>query len=223
MSAYATDQRLEVAFSLLADPHAIRGPEDPAADTFVYALVEEYKHRLLGRIDKSYPHCDDPHLAVRTQRQIETLRHRFALRCLKDVRSSAALVKEIAFADPPLNADDTFHAADLGTGTGVLAVGEAIAGLRSGARTAVLHMVDTERFLLNAAATSVATLDPRIQCRPQVADITEPSLYRDLPLNDIRFWVTETISQGLPPASLRIVCSGLSAGRTMRRSIPSQK
>ena len=193
---------LEECVRQLADTEAMPDARSEKVDKAVMQLVQAYTRCFLHISG----YVDDRRLPGRGLLQAkngaDSARHKFALRCLGDVNSTAALIKELAFTDVPLNTDGSFESADLGAGTGVLSVGAAIAALRKGAERIILNIVDIEEPLLEAAAEALGSAGNAITCVPVSGDITERRPYDDIDVRRVRFWISETISDGTPPMIL---------------------
>lgn len=179
------------------DAHAHRSNET------VLNLVRAYARHfafVCGQV-KKYESVDD---------SLERCRHAFnennrqgmAIRCLQDLNATAALVKELANTDVAVNDDASCHTVDLGAGTGVLSVGAAIAGIRSGAKQVILHVVDCESALLQKTTQALQSIGNHVQIISHDADIIEPDIYQKIDSSYVRFWISETISSGTPPVKI---------------------
>lgn len=114
--------------------------------------------------------------------------------CVNDIPATASLVQELAFTPVPLNEDRTVHFADLGTGSGVLALATAIGAMRSGAKKIVGHCIDSVPQMLDRTRGLLETAAPKAHFSVREGDITDSTLYQSLPVAHIRSWVSETIN-----------------------------
>lgn len=184
--------------ALLADVGRTPGPDAPHVDRAVMQLVQAYTRNFL-LVSGCHRAGESPTQHLQRAKGLgESARSRFAVRCLGDETATSAITKELAFADVPLNEDGSFESADLGCGTAVLSIGAAIAGLRAGAESVILNIVDCEDAMLEIAADTLDTVRNDVKIRPICGDITENPPYDSLDVTRIRQWITETISNGTP-------------------------
>jgi hypothetical protein len=189
---------------LLADRRRMPDARAYKADETVLALVQGFS-RHFADIAKDRHSPADPfwYRMDRVKNSMESKREQCAVACLADTNATAALVKEIAFTDVPLNEDGSFESVDLGAGTGILSVGAAIAGLRAGASRILLHLVDEEKGILDLANRTVGCIGNHVEHEIHADDIIEPFVYTArFDPERVRFWISETISQGTPPMQI---------------------
>lgn len=201
--ALSNPPKVSECVKVLADRRLTQGSDAYRVDETIMHLVRAYTRNFLrvsGCFDPKQP---ESHNLSRAKNAAGTSdRHKFAVKCLGDTIATAALVKELAFSESPLNEDNSFHSADLGSGTGVLSVGAAIAGLRAGASKVILNIVDCEDLTLEMAADTLHSVGNHVQCRPIYGDITELRTYDALDVPRVRMWISETISDGTPPLKI---------------------
>jgi hypothetical protein len=122
----------------------------------------------------------------------------YAVRCLYDIRQTAAIFKEIVFSNA-FEKTKTFFGLDLGSGTGILAVAMVLAARRKGIRE--IRSVGIERsFVAVERATKVAerlglSKEIEFMCEDLLTPGLIEGLVSDRPLS---FWVSETISIAVP-------------------------
>ncbi len=199
----STPPKVSECVRLLADRRRMPDAQAHRADETVLALVKEYS-RHFAVVSGDQRSENDPfwYSLERVKNSTDSKRERCAISCLADTNATAALVKEIAFTDVPLNEDGSFASADLGAGTGVLSVGAAIAALRSGASEILLKIVDIESDLLTRAAETLSCIGNHVECEPHLGDIAQIPVYTRLDSKSVRYWISETISQGTPTVKI---------------------
>ncbi len=121
------------------------------------------------------------------------------LSCLRDFRSSASLVREIAFGSSFVPSERG-TCVDLGIGSGILSLGSIIALFRAGAKNVICHGVDRSPYLTQCSAETLTKI-PGVDVQMIVADLRDASLYSALPRN-AQIWTSETINAETP--ALRI-------------------
>ncbi len=126
----------------------------------------------------------------------------FPVKCLADIRRTAAVFKEVAFNDR-FQTNGRFTGIDWGSGTGILTLAMAIAARRKGVLERLSVGVDLrERAVRNSRRVLKDVLgadEARVICENILrSDILE-QLIKSHPLN---FWVSETISKTTPPIDL---------------------
>ncbi len=130
--------------------------------------------------------------------------HDIALGCLKDTAATAAIMKELIFTHVNLNDDGSYEAADLGSGTGILCLGAAIAGMRAGARSIVVHGVDHNEEHFISAYQTLKRAGNHLEFSMLKENLFHPSAF-DLiegELENIRFWISETINSATPSVTI---------------------
>lgn len=132
----------------------------------------------------------------------------YALRCLYDIRQTAAIFKEIVFNDR-FQAEDRFFGLDLGSGTGILTVAMALAAKRKGIRNIKVIGIERSKIAVGRARKSVAALGFEKEIEFLCADLLKPGLIESLiegsgtstnhltPI-PLSYWVSETISIAIP-------------------------
>lgn len=201
--ALSNPPKVSECVKVLADRRLTSGPDAYRVDETIMHLVRAYTRNFLRVSGCFNPKDPDWYGLSRAKNAAGTSdRHKFAVRCLGDTIATAALVKELAFSDPPINADDSFESADLGSGTGVLSVGAAIAGLRAGAKEVILNIIDCEDLTLEMATDTLHSVGNNVRCRPMFCDITDLRTYDALQIERVRLWMSETISDGTPPLKI---------------------
>jgi hypothetical protein len=124
--------------------------------------------------------------------------------CLSDVRSTAALFKEIAFHQS-YSDRQSFISMDLGSGSGILMIASIVAARRRGIResihigfdTQIKAVRDSRRALLNTVVDG--NTDIIVEC----ADVLRPELWEVYGKTPLSHWVSETISHSTPPMRFR--------------------
>jgi SAM-dependent methyltransferase len=139
----------------------------------------------------------------------------YALRCLADLRQTAAIFKEILFNDR-FQKGRAFFGLDLGSGTGILSIAMALAAKRKGIGN--IHVVGIERSSLavDRAQKAIRTLGLEKEIEFVCNDLIAPSLFQDLgmapkirnspsspkgryfEIRNLSYWVSETISIAVP-------------------------
>lgn len=122
----------------------------------------------------------------------------YAVRCLYDIRQTAAIFKEIVFNDG-FKREKSFFGLDLGSGTGILTVAMALAAKRKG--IAEIRCVGIERsFVAMERATKVTEkLGLSATIEFVCDDLLKPNLIKKfVHENFLLFWVSETISIAVP-------------------------
>ncbi len=183
--------RLSEQIRALANARRFPGPEAYGADRAIMDLVETYQALYAESVGAKRSRTLDhvPHLD----------QHRYvADACLHDSAATAALIKELLFLPVAPNADGSFGAADLGTGTGVLALGATIAGLRAGAERVTVYASDIHPHLLMRASQALSHVGNRVRFEMLRGDIRDPAFLSLIPASDVRLWVSETINGATP-------------------------
>ena len=135
----------------------------------------------------------------------ETSASRLAFRCALHVSSTAALLREIAFGVPfEASENGSFLGLDLGTGTGVLAIGMVAAALRKGVALQNIRVIGVEkdRDLLVCAKNIFDDINKTVSATVltiQEGDITNPKILASVGLSSANMIVSETICSSTIP------------------------
>ena len=135
----------------------------------------------------------------------ETSASRLAFRCALHVSSTAALLREIAFGVPfEASKNGRFLGLDLGTGTGVLAIGMVAAALRKGVALQNIRVIGVEkdRHLLVCAENIFDDINKTVGATVltiQEGDITNPKILASVGLSSANMIVSETICSSTIP------------------------
>ena len=122
----------------------------------------------------------------------------YAVRCLYDLRQTAAIFKEIVFSDR-FEKRESFFGLDLGSGTGILTMAMVLAARRKGIRN--IHCVGIERS--SVAVELAAKVAERLGLAKEIKfvcdDMLKPNLIKKfVQSNPLSYWVSETISIAVP-------------------------
>ncbi len=126
--------------------------------------------------------------------------YEIAIGCLGDTAATAAVMKELIFTTVKLNDDGSYEAADLGMGTGILSLGAAIAGVRAGAASVIVHGVEHDGELCLKADEVLRSAGNDLEFSILKENILRSAAFDliEAELENIRFWVSETINSGTP-------------------------
>jgi hypothetical protein len=167
----------------LSDTEAHPAPSE-AVKRLILGLVQRYAYEDIRSVQPNY-----------SQLPNDTEMREFLPRtCLYDLQSTAALIQELIFTAMPLNEDGSCEFADLGTGTGILALGSTIAAIRAKASHVTGHCIDRVATMLGNTQRFLEQAAPGVSFVVQEADLTKPEIYRSLPVDKIRAWTSETIN-----------------------------
>jgi hypothetical protein len=122
----------------------------------------------------------------------------YAVRCLYDLRQTAAIFKEIVFNDR-FEKREPFFGLDLGSGTGILTIAMVLTAKRKGIEK--IHCVGIERS--SVAVERATKVAERLGLGKEIEfvcdDLLKPSLIKKfIQENQLSFWVSETISIAVP-------------------------
>ena len=135
----------------------------------------------------------------------ETSASKLANNCALDVYSTAALLREIAFGVPfEASENGSFLGLDLGTGTGVLAIGMVAAALRKGVALQNIRVIGVEKDpdLLVCAERIFDDINKTVGATVltiQKDDITNPKILASAGVPSANMIVSETISPSTIP------------------------
>lgn len=129
----------------------------------------------------------------------------FPLQCATDLRSTAAIVKEIIFNKGfQLYPEYGFTSIDLGSGTGILAMASIVAGMRKRARSITTVALDLSEKAITESKRVMEGVIGRLRYKGEVnlviesVDITRRGLMRVFEGMPLSFWISETIDQETP-------------------------
>ncbi len=200
---YTQPPKVSECVRILADRRRTPDAHAHKVDETILALVQSFsRHFAMVAGDQRAEKEPFWHALDRVKNRADSMREKCAISCLADTNATAALVKEIAFTPVPLNEDGSFVSVDLGAGTGVLSVGAAIAGLRSDAAEIILKIVDIESDLLERARKTLGCVGNHVEIESHVGDIAQRPVYTQFNPHRVRYWISETISQGTPQAKV---------------------
>lgn len=126
----------------------------------------------------------------------------YDIACLADLRATAVIVKEIIF-NQRFQIKDCFIGLDIGTGSGILALANFIAGKRKGAREIHVAGCEVNSLFARRARRTLSEILSRDQFAVLETDATQDSFWNELGDIPFNFVVSETISHGTPPMVYR--------------------
>jgi len=140
----------------------------------------------------------------------------YAIRCLADLRQTAAIFKEIVFGSA-FKKGDSFFALDLGSGTGILSVVLVLAARRNGIKKIKVIGIERSSMAVDRARKAVLSLGLENVIEFQCEDLLSPKLIKKIvhssasarndnknsanvqdDKNKLSAWVSETISIAIP-------------------------
>lgn len=124
-----------------------------------------------------------------------------ALQCLADVRSTAAIFKEVAFSDR-FQKEGNYLGIDLGSGTGILSLAMGIAARRAEVvDTLIVGLEIQEKAVVRSRRALERILGNR-EVLIRNANVLSRGLFHQFEGLPLHAWVSETISIGTPPLGL---------------------
>ena len=122
----------------------------------------------------------------------------YAVRCLYDLRQTAAIFKEVVFNDR-FERDESFFGLDLGSGTGILTIAMALAARRKGVGETRCVGIDRTSVAVDRATKVAQKLGMTKEILYVCDDLLRPILIKKfVHENQLSFWVSETISIAIP-------------------------
>jgi len=122
----------------------------------------------------------------------------YAVRCLYDLRQTAAIFKEIVFNDR-FQKGEPFFGFDLGSGTGILTVAMVLAAKRKGISKVRCIGIERSSVAVERAEKVAKKLGLGKEIEFICDDLLKPSLIKKfIQPNQLSFWVSETISIAVP-------------------------
>lgn len=215
---YCTKAPLKADFEALCDPALDFGRDRDEVNGRVMNLAIKYLKAYLGieteeagqlkkevgaHLEEARPKCGPGLYALMSHHYGPDISgthdtvHEFPLRCLTDIRATAAIFKEIAF-NGEFGKAGRFVGVDLGAGTGILMVALVIAARRQGI---------SEVFCAGAEIRELAVKKARVALRKTLGNshilkhvdlMKENNLRSFLKKFPPRYWVSETISDTTP-------------------------
>lgn len=122
----------------------------------------------------------------------------FSIQCIADLRATAAIFKEIAFADDWENHNDSFYGLDFGTGSGILLAAMLVAANRRKIKNVATVGIDFQATALANVEQALSSFAPPDSFMFEVGDACDPSLHRALLTTPPNMWVSETIALTTP-------------------------
>lgn len=121
----------------------------------------------------------------------------YPVECVIDLRSTAAIVKEIIFNDR-FSSEEPFLSLDLGSGTGILLAASLIAARRKKIQEISGLGFELQEQAIIKSSKLLTSLFEKEQVNIERKDICDPMTYIDIYGFPIRSWISETISMGTP-------------------------
>lgn len=127
--------------------------------------------------------------------------------CLCDIRSTAALFKEIAFHQR-YNDRQTFVSMDLGSGSGILMIASIVAARRRGIRESIHIGFDTQIEAVRNSRWALmnTVMGEGVEIIVECGDVLRPDLWKIFNTSSLSHWISETISHTTP--KMRITDNG---------------
>lgn len=126
-----------------------------------------------------------------------------AIHSLLDLRTTAAIVKEIIFNQCFENDGKNFIGVDLGSGTGILTLATVIAGRRKRLRDILVLGIEIAPNLVRQSRRTLESILHGQNCHKiENLDATNPGMWSVLDGLPLHFWVSETIADSTPPLTL---------------------
>ena len=131
------------------------------------------------------------------------------IQCLSDIRSTAALVKEIAFTPEAQGLEGrSFTSADLGSGTGILSAAAALHGIRNDAKEIICTGIESQKNAVENSKQILHSLDVGdlyiIQCDLRIVDMYAEIFSFPIFVN---YWISETFTIDTP--EMEVTTEGL--------------
>lgn len=122
----------------------------------------------------------------------------YAAQCVADMRTTAAIVKEIIFNER-FDGKGNFVGVDAGVGTGVLSVAMIIAAQRKKMPIEVIYGFDNIESNIQTSRKLLSQLFPKTNIEIEECDISEPGLIEDVEMMaPITYLVSETFNSDTP-------------------------
>ena len=200
-------------FNTLCDPNFSHSSHREAVNDCVMNFVLKYLGAYLDLPDGSKAEAIQEALAKRLETQQEETNFfglmtgenlygdsdLFSIQCLGDLHSTAAIFKEIAFAEDFDNQSDSFFGLDWGTGSGILLAAMLVASQRRKLKKTLAVGIDLQKKALENASRACSRFSSEENFRFEFGDACDPLLHLELvggaPLS---MWVSETISMTTP-------------------------
>ena len=126
---------------------------------------------------------------------------RFLLDCLLDIRQTSAIFKEISF-DKSFEETNAFNWLDLWSWSWILTLAMYVSALRNWASEWNIYYVDQSVKWVNKTTEILNWLWWKFNFSGRVSDILDRDTYNDIPLDNLSYLVSETISNTTPSFSI---------------------
>ncbi len=162
--------------------------------------IEWIKRRVNEIIESRFYEKWLDHLWVLTGSSFIPTWDHFALDCLLDIRQTSAIFKEVALNE--WFETDWFQSIDLWAGTWILSIAAYIAWKRKQKNSWEIIVIDQSTEAISKFLRIVQPLNWVYDFKWRVWNILDKDIYNWLNLDELSFWISETISTTTPSFSL---------------------
>lgn len=212
---YDRDLSLKETVKSLADPQLCFERDRETVNELVMNLVIKFSAKYLG-IQDNEPRMikeaaniinatDFNDILLSLQQGINNVnngsfiyqRDTLAQECLLDIRSTAAIVKEIIFNDQ-FQKTNSFMGVDFGAGSGILMLASLLAAMRQEIQRRFVFGIELQREAVAKAQKVLESIFDSSEFTIGVADITNLETMMSLANFNLSHWVSETIAWDCP-------------------------